>query len=117
MNQLPGLKFVEKNVPKSKGLVQTAITGVGFDAVAKVVDGFVGAPLQRFGITLPVMGRVSIIDFVNFAVHNRGLKLKKEGFIAVGSAKLVQTGFNVGSLNLSGAASPAETSGPQGGGL
>ena len=75
-------KPLEKIVdpPKGKGMqiIPTAISGIGFDAVAKVFDNFIGSPVQRFGISLPVVGRLSLIDIINYFVHNRGQLIASE---------------------------------------
>lgn len=90
-------RSVEGLVPKTRGIVQPMITGVGFDAVAKFADGFFGGFVQGFGMNLPYVGRISLIDVLNFVAHNKGFHFKrKEGYLAVLSAKLLQTGVNVG---------------------
>jgi len=108
--------------PKSRGVIQNSVTGIGVAALLQTVDNFIGAPLQRFGITIPFLGiRASLIDFINYTIHAGGLKIKKEGFIAVGASKVVQGAISlpgVGTalgVNVSG--SPTSTSGPAGGGL
>lgn len=100
------LKPVDKLVdpPKGKGMqiVPVAISGIGFDALAKVTDNFLGSPFQRFGISLPVIGRLSLIDIVNYFVHNHGKLMPQKDFkgpIAVLAAKGVQTGFNLGNIS------------------
>ena len=90
--------------PKGKGMqiIPTAISGIGFDAVAKVFDNFIGSPVQRFGISLPVVGRLSLIDIINYFVHNRGKLMPQKDFkgpVAVLAAKGVQTGFNLGNIS------------------
>ena len=107
---------ITKSVPASKGVVQTAVTGIGFDSVLKVVDSFVGSPMQKFGVSVPVVGRLSLIDFVNYMVHNGGKimpsKSATKGITAVVSAKLVQTGFNVRTM-----VQPRATNTSEGGGI
>lgn len=104
-----------KIVPQSRGMVQTAVTGIGFDQVLKVVDGFVGSPMQKFGVSVPIVGRLSLVDFVNYMVHNGGKimpsKSATKGITAVVSAKLVQTGFNVRTM-----VSPTNANNTQSGG-
>ena len=81
------------------------VTGIGFDGIAKFVDGATGGILQSFGVNLPVVGRISAIDLLNFYVNSGGFHFKrKEGYLAVGAAKLLQTGVgNIRPLNLLGA--------------
>lgn len=113
-------------VPKSKGLVQNAITGIGFDQAAKVVDNLVGSPAQRFGFTLPFVGRISVIDLANFVIHNNGKfipsKKSVNAFVALGAARMVTTGnINIpsfsGQFGTAGLNSATATQGPTGGGL
>ena len=110
------LSSLKKSVPTSKGAVQTAGTGIGFEQVLKVVDGFIGSPMQKFGVSVPVVGRLSLVDFVNYVVHNNGKimpsKSATKGITAVASAKLVQTGFNVRSM-----VQPRATNTSEGGGI
>jgi len=100
------IKPIEKHVPQAKKsgmqIVSTSISGVGFDQVGKVLDNFIGSPFQRFGVTLPVVGRLSVLDMVNYLVHNRGRLVPGKDFrgpIAVLAAKGVQTGFNLGNIS------------------
>jgi len=91
-----------KAVPQSKGMVQTAITGIGFDNLLKVTDSLIGSPMQRVGVSVPIVGRLSIIDFFNYLAHTKGKVMPgkdlQKGLTAVFSAKLVQTGFNFRSI-------------------
>jgi len=117
------LKPIAKMVPKSRGLVQNAITGIGFHQAAIVVDNLIGSPLQRFGFSLPVVGRLSIIDIANFVIHNNGKimpsKKSVNALVAVLASRLVRTGqINITSpFATAGLNSATATQGPTGGGL
>ena len=117
---------LSKIAPASKGFIQNSVTGIGTAGLLQTVDNFVGAPMQRFGIVIPFLGiRVSIIDFINYTIHAKGLKISKNGFIAVGAAKMVQGTLSLGSLSglgtnksiggITGGATAS--SGPSGGGI
>ena len=94
------LKTLSRIAPPAKGFVQNSVTGIGTSALLQTADNFIGAPMQRFGIVIPMLGiRVSMIDFINYTIHARGLKLNKNGFIAVGASKLVQGSLSLGSLS------------------
>ena len=117
---------LSKIAPASKGFIQHSVTGIGTAGLLQTVDNFVGAPMQRFGIVIPFLGiRVSIIDFINYTIHAKGLKLSKNGFIAVGAAKMVQGTLSLGSLSGLGTnksvggimGSATAASGPSGGGI
>ena len=83
-------KPFRKFVPKSGGLVQNAVTGIGFDQLARAVDSVVGSPVQGiFNFNFPFIGPVGIIDVVNYLLHSGGKIISKKGIIAVGAAKFV----------------------------
>lgn len=95
---------LHKAVPASKGIIQNSVTGVGFDQVAKTLDNIVGSPIQKiFSMPIPFIGSVGAIDVANYFVHANGLKLSKNGFIAVIAAKIVQGILpSIGSFKLPG---------------
>lgn len=94
--QIPGQKSLQKILPPAKGIIQNSLTGNGFGRGARAVDKVVfKSTLQKIGFTIPIVKiRANVIDVFNFALHNRGLNLKKEGFIAVGADKGVDILMN-----------------------
>lgn len=117
---------LSKIAPPAKGFVQNSVTGIGTAALLQTADNFIGAPMQRFGIVVPFLGiRLSFIDFLNYTIHAKGLKLNKNGFIAVGASKLVQGSLSLSSLSGLGtnksiggiAGGATSNSGLQGGGI
>lgn len=87
-------------VPASKKIGTNIITGTGFDAVAKTVDGIFGSPVQRiFSFNLPLVGPIGVIDVLNYLVHSGGKMVSKTGLTAVIGAKIVQTG-GIAGVNL-----------------
>ena len=119
------IKALSRIAPPAKGFVQNSVTGIGTAALLQTADNFIGAPMQRFGIVIPFLGiRVSIIDFINYTIHAKGLKLNKNGFIAVGASKLVQGSLSLSSLSglgtnksVGGIGGATSASGPSGGGI
>lgn len=119
------IKALSRIAPPAKGFVQNSVTGIGTAALLQTADNFIGAPMQRFGVVIPFLGiRVSIIDFINYTIHAKGLKLNKNGFIAVGASKLVQGSLSLSSLsglgtnkNVGGIGGATSASGPSGGGI
>lgn len=95
---------LHKAVPASKGIIQNSVTGVGFDQVAKTIDNMVGSPVQKiFSFNVPFLGSAGPIDLMNYFVHANGLKLSKNGFIAVLAAKIVQGVLpSIGGIKLPG---------------
>ena len=119
------IKALSRIAPPAKGFVQNSVTGIGTAALLQTADNFIGAPMQRFGIVIPFLGiRVSIIDFINYTIHAKGLKLNKNGFIAVGASKLVQGSLSLSSLtglgtnkSVGGIGGATASSAPSGGGI
>ena len=119
------IKALSRIAPPAKGFVQNSVTGIGTAALLQTADNFIGAPMQRFGIVVPFLGiRVSIIDFINYTIHAKGLKLNKNGFIAVGASKLVQGSLSFSKLSglgtnnsVGGIGGATSSSGPSGGGV
>lgn len=82
---------LKKVVPASRGIIQNSVTGIGFDQFSRTVDNMFGSPVQRIiSIPVPFLGNVGPIDVANYFVHANGLRLSKNGLIAVLSAKIVQ---------------------------
>lgn len=107
---------LKKAVPTSKGIIQNSVTGVGFDQVAKTVDNIFGSPVQRiFSFNMPVIGPIGPIDIMNYFTHANGLRVSKNGFIAVIAAKIVQGVLpSIGSIKLPGTlSSPGSATGKQ----
>ena len=95
-------KFTGKIVPTSKGIIQTAVSGVGTDQVMRLVDSFFGAPVQKiFSINLPIIGNVGPIQFLNYIAHAGGFKISKKGLLAVGFAQMANGVLtNIGPIRL-----------------
>ena len=111
---------------RSRGVIETSITGIGTAAVLQTGDNFIGSPLQSFGIVIPFIGiRISIIDLIVYAVHAGGIPGKKKGMIkgltAVAASKFIQGSLSLSGLTALGAqsgnASTTATQGPTGGGI
>jgi len=123
-------RALTKIVPTSRGLLQTSVTGIGATAVFTAIDNLVGAPAQRFGVVIPVVGvRISIIDAIVYGIHAGGFPGKrgriKNGLIAVGASKFIAGTLSVTGLSalgsnvakLGGVGTAGSASGNIGGGL
>jgi hypothetical protein len=74
---------------------RVGFSGIGVDQGLKFADNaLTKGMIQSFGITLPIIGRISGIDIINYVAHNNGNIVPKSSkpFIALGSAKVVQAG-------------------------
>lgn len=85
---------------------RVAFSGIGVDQGLKFADNvLLRGFMQNIGIPVPLVGRLSLIDIINFIAHNGGNVIPKstKPFIAFGAAKIVQGGR----LAIPGAQSPA----------
>jgi len=110
--------LIGERTPKKRGILPTAVSGIGVDVAMRTIDNLVGAPLQKFaGINLPFVGNVGVIDAMNFLIFSAGGRNIKGGVIAVAGAKVV-TGTlpSLGSIQLPGSVTSGTTS-PVAGGI
>lgn len=93
--------------PHKKGILPTAVSGVGTDVTIRFLDGLIGSPMQRFiQFPLPVIGGIGIVDVINFLV-NGGPRNFRGGITAVLGAKIMTAGLStLGPIRL-------PTAGPQ----
>lgn len=108
---------LKKIAPKSKGIIQNSVTGIGATALLQTVDNLIGSPAQRFGLVIPFIGiRVSLIDLANYLIHSDGkFKISKNGLIAVGAAKAVSGAISFSGLTALGSNVSAGGAGTPGG--
>lgn len=81
---------------------RVGFSGIGVDQGLKFADNVLArGTLQSIGFNVPILGRLSLIDMINYVAHNNGNIVPKstKPFIALGSAKVVQGGR----LNIPGA--------------
>ena len=64
MTSLEAPKFIQKQIPKVNGIVQTSIVYIGTDKVFTFADNMIGSPFQKIGVPVPVIGRISALDAV-----------------------------------------------------
>jgi len=98
------VKFGNRFKAGSKGIIGMAASGAGTDAIMRTIDGLVGSPVQRiFSFSIPVLGTIGPIDALNYLVHAGGLKISKNGLIAVAAAKVVSGSLSaIGPISLPG---------------
>ena len=82
----------EKEV-KKRGVIPTAIMGVGVEAGLIAIDNIVGGPIQRlFSVNAPFVGRIGPIDAIVFIIMSNGFKNLRSGATAVLGAKIILGG-------------------------
>jgi hypothetical protein len=99
--------LIGERQPRKKGVLPTAVSGVGTDVTLRFLDGLIGSPMQRFiTFPLPIIGGVGVIDVINFLV-NGGPRNFRGGLTAVIGAKVMTAGLtSLGPIRLPTGASP-----------
>ena len=102
---------------KKRGLIPTAIMGVGLEAGLRAADNIVGGPIQRlFSVNAPFVGTIGPLDAIVFLIMSNGFKNLRGGATAVLGAKIILGGalaavspINIGTrgINLSQQSSTA----------
>ncbi len=97
------LKSLTKLAPESgsgkrknvSSMIRTSFSGIGVDQGLTFADNILfKGTLQSVGVTLPILGRVSLIDSINFIAHNNGSIMPKniKPVIALAAARVVKAG-------------------------
>jgi len=82
----------EKEV-KKRGVIPTALMGVGLEAGLRAADNIVGGPIQRlFSVNAPFVGTIGPLDAIVFLVMSNGFKNVRGGLTAVIGAKVILGG-------------------------
>ena len=55
---------IQKALPKATNLTGAAITGIGAYKVGRFLDGLIGNRIQAIGVSLPLVGRLSVLDAI-----------------------------------------------------
>lgn len=86
----------------TKGIVQTSVVYIGVDKIFTFLDGLAGSPIQKIGISVPVIGRLSVLDGIEYMVVAGGAKLNMDTVIAFAVTKFFNAGVNLASGILGG---------------
>ena len=98
-------KLTSKLIPSpGRGILTTAVTGIGADRVMRLIDNVVGSPVQRlFSFNLPLIGTVGPIEALNYFGHSRGKLISRTGIVALLSAKIAEQAITqIGPIKLPG---------------
>jgi hypothetical protein len=93
MTKLQIPKIITKHFPApTKGIVKTSVIYIGTDKVTNFIDGLAGAPLNKIGMNLPLIGRLDAQDVVTYLIVAGGAKLSMDLIVAFFVTKLLNQG-------------------------
>jgi len=112
---------IQRALPKATNLTGAAITGIGAYKVGRFFDGLIGNRIQAIGVSLPVIGRLSVLDALMILSFKGAFKKNSMVAAAFAGDKV----FNVGTSLIPGlgmSSGPTTTAAPatgtaQGGGF
>lgn len=79
----------------TKGVVQTSIVYIGLDKVLSFVDGLEGGMVQKIGVPVPIIGRLSLLDAIEYMIIAGGAKFNVDTLIAFAATKFFNAGTNL----------------------
>lgn len=87
------LKQVSKTARKfsteGTGVLTQSAKGIGTNRLMRFVDNtIVGGRISSVGIPVPFIGRIDLVDGLNYMVHAGGLKFNKKGIVSLIAAKV-----------------------------
>ena len=108
---------------KKRGIIPTAIMGVGLEAGLRAADNIIGGPIQRlFSVNAPFVGTIGPLDAIVFLVMSNGFKNLRGGATAVIGAKVILGGalaraspINIGTRGINLSEQSSTASGQSGG--
>jgi len=108
---------IQKALPKATNLTGAAITGIGAYKVGRFLDGLIGNRIQAIGVSLPLVGRLSVLDAIMILSFKGAFRKNSMVAAAFAGDKV----FNVGTSLIPGfgnsASSAPATGTSQGGGF
>lgn len=82
-------KQAKKVSTEGSGILAQSAKGIGTNRLMRFVDNtIVAGRVSSIGIPVPLIGRIDLIDGLNYLVMAGGLKLNKKGIISVVAAKV-----------------------------
>ena len=92
------LQSVSKHLKPSstKGLVQTSVVFIGADKILTFIDNLAGGPTQKIGVAVPLIGRISVLDGIEYLIVAGGAKFKMDAVIGWVVTKF----FNAGARSI-----------------
>ena len=91
-------KPIERALPKATNFTGAAITGIGAYRVGRFLDGLIGNRIQSIGVSLPFIGRLSVLDALMILSFKGAFKKNSMVVAAFAGDKV----FNVGTSLIPG---------------
>lgn len=111
---------ISRALPKATNMTGAAISGIGAYKVGRFLDGLIGNKIQSIGVTMPFVGRLSLLDALLVLSFKSAYRKNSMVAAAFAGDKI----FNLGSsfLGLGTSSGPTVASSPktgtaQGGGF
>ena len=79
----------------TKGVVQTSVVYIGIDKIFTFLDNLEGGMIQKVGINVPLLQRVSVLDALEYLTVAGGAKLNMDAVIGFFVTKFLNYGVNV----------------------
>lgn len=79
----------------TKGVVQTSVVYIGIDKIFTFLDNLEGGMIQKVGINIPILQRVSVLDALEYLTVAGGAKLNMDAVIGFFVTKFLNYGVNV----------------------
>jgi|SRR5579872_4096488 len=103
MTKLEAPKFLRSFKPSgTKGIVQTSVVYIGVDKIFNFLDNLEGGMVKKIGVPVPIIGRLSLLDGLEYLVVAGGAKLNMDTVIAFAVTKFFNAGINYASQILGG---------------
>ena len=55
---------IQKHLPRANSMIGAGVVGIGSYRIARFLDGMIGNRIQQIGITLPIIGTLSVLDIL-----------------------------------------------------
>lgn len=113
---------VAKHLPKANNLIGSGVVGIGAYKIARFIDSLTGNRIQSFGIQLPFVGSLSLLDVIMLLAFKASMH--KNSMVAAAFAGDRVFNLAISPANLipglrmeKNTSSPTASSGTQGGGF
>lgn len=98
MTKLEAPKILKNFKPSgTKGIVQTTVVYIGVDKIFNFLDNLEGGMIKKIGVNVPIIGRLSLLDGIEYLVVAGGAKLNMDTVIAFVATKFFNAGINYAS--------------------
>ena len=79
----------------TKGVIQTSVVYIGIDKIFTFLDNLEGGMIQKVGINVPILQRISVLDALEYLTVSGGAKMNMDAVIGFFVTKFLNYGVNV----------------------